>query len=79
MAGGACQPPSWKKSLIVILFEPPFPESRAYWAVFTSWFGAQLIKFVRARFSEKRYNLGWMIKTGGMPSAHSSLFRAWPQ
>lgn len=58
---------------MMTLFEPPFPESRAYWAVFASWFGAQLIKFIRARFSEKRYNLGWMIKTGGMPSAHSSF------
>lgn len=57
----------------MILFEPPFPESRAYWAVFASWFGAQLIKFIRARVSEKRYNLRWMIKTGGMPSAHSSF------
>ena len=54
------------------VFEPPFPEIRAYWAVFASWFTAQLIKVARARFTEKRYNLRWMIKTGGMPSAHSA-------
>lgn len=54
------------------VFAPPFPEIRAYWAVFASWFVAQLIKVFRARFTEKRYNLRWMIKTGGMPSAHSA-------
>ncbi len=45
---------------------------RGFWAVFYSWFVAQLIKVIRARVTEKRYNLRWMIKTGGMPSAHSA-------
>ncbi len=56
----------------MMIFEPPFPEIRAYWAVFISWFVAQVIKVIRARITEKRYNLRWMIKTGGMPSAHSA-------
>jgi uncharacterized protein len=56
----------------VIDFESPYPPLRAYWAVFISWFTAQLIKVIRARITEKRYNLRWMIKTGGMPSAHSA-------
>ena len=33
---------------------------------------AQLAKLVRARVKEKRFNLRWMINTGGMPSAHSA-------
>ena len=53
-------------------FEPPFHQSRAFVAVFFSWFIAQLIKVVIGRMREKRYNLRWMIKTGGMPSAHSA-------
>lgn len=56
----------------MIEIEPPFPPFRAYWTVLISWFTAQLIKVIRARITEKRYNLRWMIKTGGMPSAHSA-------
>ena len=54
------------------LFTPPFPQSRAIPAVVLSWFIAQLIKVILGRIREKRYNLRWMIKTGGMPSAHSA-------
>lgn len=54
------------------LLDPPFPEHRAFLAVFASWLAAQGIKFVRARFVEKRYNFRWLFKTGGMPSAHSA-------
>ena len=54
------------------LFEPPFNQERAIPAVFFSWFIAQLIKVALGRIREKRYNLRWMIKTGGMPSAHSA-------
>ncbi len=54
------------------LFDPPFHQSKAILAVSLSWFIAQLIKVVLGRIREKRYNLRWMIKTGGMPSAHSA-------
>ena len=53
-------------------FNPPFPQNRAAVAVFLSWFISQMIKVVLGRIREKRYNLRWMIKTGGMPSAHSA-------
>ncbi len=53
-------------------FIPPFHESRAIFAVVLSWFIAQFIKLIRGRIREKRYNLRWLINTGGMPSAHSA-------
>ncbi len=53
-------------------FIPPFHESRAIFAVILSWFIAQLIKFILGRIREKRYNLRWLVNTGGMPSAHSA-------
>ncbi len=56
----------------MIPFDPPFPEQRAFMAVFISWFAAQFIKLFRTGFQHKRFNLRWLFDTGGMPSAHSA-------
>ena len=52
--------------------ENDLPISRAYLAVASAWALAQLIKVVRNIFARKRFNVRWMIDTGGMPSSHSS-------
>ena len=54
------------------LINPPFSEERAFVAVFSSWFVAQFVKFIRARIRDKRFNFRWLFNTGGMPSAHSA-------
>lgn len=56
----------------MLLFEGPFPESRAFVAVFCAWVFAQLIKVGRETIRKKRFNLKSLLDTGGMPSAHSS-------
>ena len=54
------------------VFQPPFPEERAFTAVFLSWFVAQMAKIIRGGLRDKRFNLRWLFITGGMPSAHSA-------
>ena len=56
----------------LITFNPPFEESRAFTAVFLSWFVAQFAKVLRGGFAKKRFNFKWLFDTGGMPSAHSA-------
>lgn len=50
----------------------PYPEIRAFWAVFLSWFISQLIKVIRGVVTERRFNFRWLFDTGGMPSSHSA-------
>ena len=50
----------------------PFPEERAFVAVFGSWLLSQLIKVIRGLRTEKRFNFRWLFDTGGMPSSHSA-------
>jgi uncharacterized protein len=50
----------------------PYPEQRAFTAVFLSWFLAQLLKVLINGYREGRFNLRWLFDTGGMPSAHSA-------
>lgn len=50
----------------------PFSEQRAFAAVFTSWFAAQIGKLIRAGIRDRRFSLRWLFNTGGMPSAHSA-------
>ena len=52
--------------------ESPFPEHRAFLAVFLSWFLSQLAKVVRGVISKKRFDVRWLFDTGGMPSSHSA-------
>jgi len=57
---------------VVIYADSPFPESRAFLAVFLSWFVAQLVKVARSLILKKRFSVRWLFDTGGMPSAHSA-------
>ncbi len=50
----------------------PFPESRAFLAVFLSWFLSQLAKVIRGIVTHKKFNVRWVFDTGGMPSSHSA-------
>ena len=56
----------------MLLYEPPFPEIKAFIAVGLAWVLAQTIKVVGEVIRKKRFNLKWLLDTGGMPSAHSS-------
>ncbi len=52
---------------------PPFDETRAFVAVFFTWFLSQFIKYMRAYLKKqpaKGYK--WIFDTGGMPSSHSA-------
>jgi hypothetical protein len=56
----------------VILFDAPFPEWRAFFAVFLSWFVSQLAKVIQGAVKHKRFNFRWLFDAGGMPSSHSA-------
>ncbi|MFZ5802095.1 MAG: divergent PAP2 family protein [Candidatus Omnitrophota bacterium] len=51
---------------------PPFEATRGILAIFLSWLIAQLIKVIRGGFRERKFNFKWLIRSGGMPSAHSA-------
>ena len=57
-----------------MMTEPPFTETRAFAAVFSTWFLSQLIKAVRASIKKQKSPTGykWIFDTGGMPSSHSA-------
>ena len=44
-----------------------------FWAAFFSWMVAQTIKMVIAAVKTHRFDFEYLVSTGGMPSAHSSL------
>ena len=52
--------------------ETAFPVGRAYLAVACAWVSAQAIKVIRNIFHRRRFNVRWVMDTGGMPSSHSS-------
>ena len=47
-----------------------------FWAATAGWFVAQAIKMIVCLVQEHRLNFRYMVSTGGMPSAHSSLVSA---
>ncbi len=47
-----------------------------FWAAFGGWTLAQCIKMVSDLIKTRRLDLSYLISTGGMPSAHSSLVSA---
>ena len=49
-----------------------FSVGRAYLAVAIAWATAQTIKVVRNLWARRRFNMRWLLDTGGMPSSHSS-------
>ena len=52
--------------------ESSLPIWRAYLAVAIAWVTAQAIKVLRNVLEKRRFNVRWIIDTGGMPSSHSS-------
>ncbi len=52
--------------------ETQFAVSRAYFSVAGAWAVAQSIKIIRNVLRRRRFNMRWIIDTGGMPSSHSS-------
>lgn len=56
-----------------LVSQPPLMETRAFVAVFSTWFISQFIKYLRAYLKKqpaKGYK--WIFDTGGMPSSHSA-------
>ncbi len=53
-----------------------FLANRVLWVSFFAWFVAQLIKVILVLIQEKRFDIGRMIGSGGMPSSHSSFVMA---
>ena len=47
-------------------------QNKPFLLTILSWFIAQGIKIVRGLIREKRFDFYWILKTGGMPSAHSA-------
>lgn len=56
----------------MVVFEPPFSESKAYVAVILAWLSAQTIKVIRGIIRYKRFDFRSFLDTGGMPSSHSA-------
>lgn len=50
--------------------------NRPLWLTVLSWGVAQGIKIVIGLIREKRFNFFWILRTGGMPSAHSAAVSA---
>ena len=54
-------------------FVPPFSETRAFVAVFSTWFISQLLKALRSYLKKQPSSwVKWLFDTGGMPSSHSA-------
>lgn len=47
--------------------------NRELWAALAGWLIAQLIKTVITLRKERKFNLGHLVASGGMPSSHSAL------
>ncbi len=50
-----------------------FIQNPYFWSGFLGWCVAQLIKMTRGAIRTKSLDFTYMLSTGGMPSAHSSL------
>ncbi len=50
--------------------------NKVLWVALFSWFVAQVIKVILVLIKEKRFDVGRMIGSGGMPSSHSSFVMA---
>ena len=53
-----------------------FLANRVLWTAILGWLIAQVLKVIIVLFKEKRFDLGRMIGSGGMPSSHSSFVMA---
>lgn len=50
--------------------------NKVLWAALAGWFAAQLFKMLRSLIVSHKLDLGYMVSSGGMPSAHSALVTA---
>jgi uncharacterized protein len=49
------------------------PVNQTLLIAFTAWFMAQMLKVVGGLIREKRLDMSFFIRSGGMPSAHTAL------
>ncbi|MBO4287978.1 MAG: divergent PAP2 family protein [Kiritimatiellae bacterium] len=47
-----------------------------FWAAFLGWINAQVVKMIRGIVKTGKVDFQYLLSTGGMPSAHSSLVNA---
>lgn len=47
-----------------------------FWSIFCGWMLAQVAKMIRFFVHARKIDFGFLVSTGGMPSAHSSLAAA---
>ncbi len=47
-----------------------------FWSAFLGWIVAQTIKMLIAAFKKKTFDFEYLVSTGGMPSAHTSMVTA---
>lgn len=52
----------------ILVFEHPW-----FWCGFLGWIVAQLIKLVTDLVTNHKFDFSYLVSTGGMPSAHSSM------
>ena len=45
----------------------------SFWAALTGWFLAQLIKMISCFLRSGKLDFSYLMSTGGMPSAHTSM------
>jgi len=46
--------------------------NQVFWITNLSWVTAQGLKVIIGLVTEKKFNFNWILRTGGMPSAHSA-------
>lgn len=51
-------------------------ENKVFWVTNLGWIIAQSLKVLIGLVREKKFNFIWLLRTGGMPSAHSSAVAA---
>jgi len=49
-----------------------FLDNKVFWVTVLSWAVAQGIKIIIGLFQERKFNFYWLLRTGGMPSAHTA-------
>jgi acid phosphatase family membrane protein YuiD len=51
-------------------------KNKVFWITNVSWITAQGMKILLGLVKEKKFNFNWILRTGGMPSAHSAAVAA---
>ncbi len=62
--------------MIPLTYLQDFLANRVLWTALLGWFGAQFLKVIIVLIKEKRFDIGRMMGSGGMPSSHSSFVMA---